>query len=129
MIEAWEYWEPCDEESHPTPLEYVAEFSKVTDQRPNRDLYSTLIREEFNEWDMETLFGRPEEELKELADLVYVIYGYALANKWDLNEALYRVHCNNLSRVTQDDGTILKRSDGKVIKNPNAPKIKLGDLV
>lgn len=129
MIEAWEYWEPCGEESYPTPLDYVAEFSKATDQKPDKTLYHNLIHEEFKEWDEETMFGEPEEELKELADLVYVIYGYALANKWDLNEALYRVHCNNLSRITQDDGTILRRDDGKIIKNPNAPKIELGDLV
>ena len=48
---------------------------------------------------------------------------------WDLSEALHRVHENNLARVIQDDGTIKRREDGKIIKNPNAPKINLEDLL
>jgi hypothetical protein len=48
---------------------------------------------------------------------------------WDLNEAVTRVHENNMERMTQDDGTIKRREDGKIIKNPNTPKVQLGDLV
>jgi predicted HAD superfamily Cof-like phosphohydrolase len=72
---------------------------------------------------------KPHDELKELADLVYVIYGYAYAKGWNLDEALKRVHENNVARMTQDDGTIKRREDGKIIKNPNTPKVKLHDLV
>jgi len=57
-----------------------------------------------------------------------VIYGYALARGWDLDEAVTRVHENNMARMKQDDGTIKRREDGKIIKNPNTPKVNLKDL-
>lgn len=34
-----------------------------------------------------------------------------------------------VERMKQDDGTILRREDGKVIKNSNTPKVFLDDLV
>lgn len=109
-----------------TVLDMVRDFAKVTEQKPNPALYETLIKEEFAEWLMETL---PEEELKELADLVYVIYGYANAKGWDLITAIERVHENNAGRCYQPDGTIHRREDGKILKNKDYPKVKLGDLV
>jgi len=33
-----------------------------------------------------------------------------------------------MGRMFQDDGTIKRREDGKVIKNPLYPKVDLGDL-
>jgi predicted HAD superfamily Cof-like phosphohydrolase len=60
---------------------------------------------------------------------VYVIYGYANARGWDLDEALYRVHSNNLGRMYQPDGSIKRREDGKIEKNDSYPKVDLGDLV
>ena len=73
----------------------VREFSKVTDQQPDPFLYLELINEEFTEFlDAETL----DNEVKELADLIYVIFGYAVAMGYDLEEAVRRVHENNLGR-------------------------------
>ena len=114
--------------TYPTPAQMVAEFYKQLGSVPDFLMAEALIFEEFVEWN---LCGGDEavEELKELADMVYVIYGYALANGWDLDEALYRVHANNLGRMTQPDGTIKRRKDGKVIKNPEYPKVNLEDLV
>lgn len=111
------------------PLAYAVDFSKVTEQEPSPVLYATLIQEEFDEWRSSYLHEDFLNEIKELADLVYVVYGYANARGWDLSEALHRVHENNLGRITQDDGTIQRREDGKIIKNPNAPKINLEDLL
>jgi len=71
----------------------------------------------------------PQKELKELADLVYVIYGYANARGWNLDEALCRVHSNNLGRMYQPDGSIKRREDGKIEKNKAYPKVDLSDLV
>jgi predicted HAD superfamily Cof-like phosphohydrolase len=87
--------------------------------------------EEYDEWKQELLQinGDRTSELKELTDLVYVIYGYALSKGWNLDEALYRVHVNNVLRVTQPDGTIKRREDGKIMKRENAPKVRLEDLV
>jgi len=69
------------------------------------------------------------DEPKLLADLVYVIYGYANACGYDLDEAIRRVHANNLGRCVQPDGSILRREDGKIIKNKVYPKVDLSDLV
>ena len=110
----------------PSTMDMVKEFSRVLGQKPSAALYAILIQEEFDEW-LET--DAWEEDLKELADLVYVIYGYANACGFDLDEAIRRVHANNLGRCVQPDGSILRREDGKIIKNKDYPKVKLDDLV
>jgi predicted HAD superfamily Cof-like phosphohydrolase len=134
---AFAYWTPEDEDwtkaidTYPSPMEYSEAYSTLSGQTPDPKLYCKLIDEEHHEWQAEAVFevDKPHDELKELADLVYVIYGYAYAKGWNLDEALKRVHENNVARMTQDDGTIKRREDGKIIKNPNTPKVKLHDLV
>ncbi len=64
----------------------------------------------------------------ELADLVYVCYQYAENLGWDLDEALYRVHQSNMSKLGEDDKPIY-REDGKVLKGPNYQPPNLSDLV
>ena len=112
-----------------TPLEMVREYVSVSQQPISQKMSLNLICEEFEEWvgEMQKNVSL-EEELKELADLTYVIYGYANAMGWDMDEALSRLHANNMGRMKQDDGTILRREDGKVLKNKNFPKINLKDL-
>ena len=68
------------------------------------------------------------ECLKELADLVYVCYQYAANMKWDLDEAMYRVHESNMSKL-DEDGQPIYREDGKVLKGPNYKPPNLEDLV
>lgn len=116
-----------ENEGPPSTMDMVKEFSRVLGQKPSAALYAILIQEEFDEW-LET-DAWEEEDLKELADLVYVIYGYANACGFDLDEAIRRVHANNLGRCVQPDGSILRREDGKIIKNKDYPKVKLDDLV
>ena len=69
-----------------------------------------------------------EQELKELADLVYVCFQYAENMEWDLEEALDRVHKSNLSKLGLD-GKPIRRKDGKVMKGPNYQPPNLLDLV
>ena len=69
-----------------------------------------------------------ENELKELADLVYVCFQYAENMEWDLEEALERVHKSNLSKLGLD-GTPIRRADGKVLKGPNYQPPVLNDLI
>lgn len=124
----WEYYN-SPTKGRDTPMlvsEMVKEFSEALDQEPNPTLYQQLIFEEFEEF--ETAFYK-EDELKEMADLVYVIYGYANAKGYNLDEALRRVHANNLGRCVQPDGSILRREDGKIIKNKAYPKVDLSDLI
>ena len=113
--------------AYPTPMEMVKYYYKTAGITPNITTAEHLVEEEYQEWEMEK--RHTEGELKELADLVYVIYGYALAMGYDLDEALCRVHSNNIGRMTQPDGTIKRRKDGKIIKNPDYPKVDLSDLV
>ena len=128
--DSYAYWtEP--EAHYATPMQMVKYFKEFTGQDGTPQLYSRLIMEEYDEWKQELLQinGSRTAELKELADLVYVIYGYALSKGWNLDEALYRVHVNNILRVTQPDGTVKKREDGKILKVDNPPKVRLEDLV
>ena len=107
----------------------VKEFSRIMGQAPDADLYAGLIMEEYLEWAYEMEHFTVEPQLKELADMLYVIYGYANAKGWDLDEALQRVHANNVGRCVQPDGTVKRREDGKILKNKNYPKVDLSDLV
>ena len=127
----WEYYNPpTKKKDNPmlTVTQMVKTFGQVLDQKPDPNLYMRLITEEYQEL---MLDARTEiEELKELADLVYVIYGYANAKGViNLEEALNRVHENNLGRCFQPDRTILRRGDGKIIKNKAYPNVDLRDLV
>ena len=122
-------------------MEMVKEFAKTMGQEPNAKLSESLVDEEYEEWSFETNLQSgevakhyaqeydPTKELKELSDLVYVIYGYANVRGWDLDEAVRRVHENNIGRCIQPDGSIKRREDGKILKNKDFPKVELGDLV
>jgi NTP pyrophosphatase (non-canonical NTP hydrolase) len=136
QLQMYEYWTPDDDEIqkdhiYKTPTQMVKEFIDLSGQNPSVSLYSRLIMEEFDEWKQELLQvnGSRTAELKELADLLYVIYGYAISKGWDLEGAFIRVHENNVGRMYQPDGTIKRREDGKIIKREGYPKPKLEDLV
>ena len=58
-----------------------------------------LISEEFKEFTQAATSEPYENELKELADLVYVCFQYAENMEWDLEEALDRVHKSNMSKL------------------------------
>lgn len=134
QLTMYEYWEPDVETEGVMPM--VKEFADTLGQVPTTTMSAHLIDEEYLEWSEEcTRYHKyaweyePKEELKELADLLYVVYGYANARGWDLDEAVRRVHKNNIGRCVQPDGSIKRREDGKIIKNENYPKVELGDLV
>lgn len=120
-----------------TPMTYVKEYYSTAGIEPNPTTCERLVVEEWEEWvearplksSGHTTNTSKQAELKELADLVFVIYGYALSRGWNLDEALKRVYENNLGRMRQDDGSIKRNEAGKILKNPNAPKVSLEDLV
>ena len=124
-VHSEEYYNGVEPETM-TTTDMVREFAEVTSQEPNEYLYAALMDEEYKEWQAA---DSDEGELKELADLVYVIYGYANAKGYDLETAVRRVHENNLGRCLQPDGTVKRRADGKILKNKDYPKVNLGDLV
>lgn len=60
--------------------------------------------------------GEPLEALaKELADLLYVLYGTADLLDIPLEAVFAEVHRSNMSKVGED-GTVLRREDGKILK-------------
>lgn len=87
-----------------------------------------LIVEEFKEFMYAATEEGYEDELKELADLVYVAFQYAENMDWDLEEAMNRVHKSNLSKLGLD-GNPIRRPDGKVMKGPEYQPPNLSDLV
>jgi len=46
-----------------------------------------------------------------------------------LDEAVRRVHENNVGRCVQPDGTVKRREDNKILKNKDFPKVDLSDLL
>ena len=93
-----------------------------------------LITEEFKEFlEADAMWYRdnpqyPAECRKELADLVYVCYQYAVNMGWDLDEAMDRVHKSNMSKLDEYGKPVL-REDGKVLKGPYYQPPNLSDLV
>ena len=126
--------------THQTRLSSQAQTFREAYQIANSNSLATrtrqrnLIVEEFKEFlEADGLLFRDNPEfpancLKELADLVYVCYQYAVNMGWDLDEAMHRVHESNMSKLDEYGKPIL-REDGKVLKGPNYQPPNLEDLV
>lgn len=83
----------------------------------DKELRQKLITEEYKEV-MEAFEKDDIVNLaKELADLVYVVFGTALACGFDLDNVFRQVHASNMSKLGEDGKPIL-REDGKVLKGP-----------
>jgi predicted HAD superfamily Cof-like phosphohydrolase len=117
-----------------TPMQMLTQFHK-TMGHPIAETYTQnseadrlrikLLSEEFDEV---CAAETPENLLKELADVLYVTYGYALTFGFDLDEAFRRVHASNMSKVDAN-GFPIVRSDGKIMKGENYREPDLSDLV
>ena len=94
----------------------------------NIQMQANLIAEE----NLEFLHAVDHEDrasaLKELTDLLYVVWQFAENMGWDLDEAWNRVHESNMSKL-DENGNPIYREDGKVLKGPNYKNPILGDLV
>jgi predicted HAD superfamily Cof-like phosphohydrolase len=126
-----------------TTYEMVREFTKAMGQPLDADisieqeiynlgntseimsLRYRLIEEEVEEF---MSSDNHENMLKELMDIKYVIDGFCATFGWDADEAFYRVHESNMSKLG-DDGKPVYRADGKVTKGPNYKPCDLSDLV
>lgn len=121
----------------PSLLQQAITFRQAMEQPVNttletvHELQANLIHEEHLEF-LEAFEGEVDgipitDQLKELADLVFVCYQFAAARGWDLDTAMRRVFESNMSKLV--DGKPLRRSDGKVLKGPNYQPPILDDLV
>lgn len=112
----------------PSPADLLREFHTAfevpihdgvpTLDVPENDLRDRLLHEEYEEvtdaWAEDDIAAYAHE----LADLVYVAYGNALAYGFDLDDVLAEVHRANMSKLGAD-GRPVRRADGKVLKGPN----------
>ena len=106
----------------------AAEQSIDPDDEIIQDMQLTLIKEEFDELvEAHLNEGDKSHTLKELADLVFVCYQYAVARNWNLDTAMKRVFESNMSKFV--DGKPLRREDGKILKGPDYKPPFLDDLV
>ena len=130
FTESNEYYNPVQGEVHTIDIMDIVETYRIlAEQDKSPSLAASLVDEEYDEWSEANITRDKAAELKEMADLVYVIFGLANANGWDLNKAIKRVHENNVGRMYQEDGNIKYREDGKVVKNKHYPIVNLEDLV
>ena len=111
-----------------TNFEMVKEFHEKFNhanpsqpQLPSEDLYNLrreLIREEFAELDVaynnKDLIGMADA----LGDMLYVVYGAAVALGLPMNEIFREIHTSNMSKL-DSNGNPIYREDGKVLKGPN----------
>jgi predicted HAD superfamily Cof-like phosphohydrolase len=105
------------------PQDMVAEFHRKFDipvgDRPSivseatRQLRVRLIQEEFAELQEAMAAQDLPAVAKELADLLYVVYGTAVSYGLDMDPVFREVHRSNLSKVGG-----YKREDGKWVKPP-----------
>lgn len=98
------------EEFHRT-FEIVAQTvpTDLTDE--TKRLRVQLIQEEFDELKESMAGGNLALVAKELADLLYVVYGTAVSYGIDMEPVFREVHRSNLSKVGG-----YKRADGKWVK-------------
>jgi predicted HAD superfamily Cof-like phosphohydrolase len=93
-------------------------------EEATRRLRIRLIQEEFDElqeaMDAQDLAG----VAKELADLLYVVYGTAVAYGMEMEPVFREVHRSNMSKVGG-----YKRADGKWVKPPTYSPAKVGPLL
>ncbi len=92
------------------------------------ELRYELIKEEFEE--LQDALDRQDfiEIVDALADLVYVIYGFAIEMGVDLDNVLQEVQRSNMSKLGED-GKPIFREDGKVLKGPNFSAPDLSEVI
>ena len=100
----------------------------LTTGKDRRSSQKALIDEEWSEFHEAYHMKDECEQLKELADLVYVCFQFAASQEWDLDEAMHRIHESNMSKLGED-GKPIYRVDGKVLKGPNYKPPVLNDLI
>ncbi len=99
--------------------EFHRKFDIAVSDRPSlpeeatQQLRVRLIQEEFEELQEAMVARNLAGVAKELADLLYVVYGTAVSYGLDMDPVFREVHRSNLSKVGG-----YKRADGKWVKPP-----------
>jgi predicted HAD superfamily Cof-like phosphohydrolase len=105
-------------------FELRAEPTPAIPDEATRQLRVRLIQEEFDEV-KEALAKQDLNAIaKELADLLYVVYGTAVSYGIDMDPVFREVHRSNLSKVGG-----YKRGDGKWVKPPTYSPAQIGPIL
>lgn len=96
--------------------------ANLTDE--TQQLRVRLIQEEFDELKESMATGNLASVAKEMADLLYVVYGTAVSYGIDMEPVFQEVHRSNLSKVGG-----YKRADGKWMKPPTYSPAKLEPIL
>lgn len=122
-----------------TPMEMVEEFhdrfSDFMNLQPVTwpsldvvELRLNLIREEKDELEEAVANLDIVETVDALADMVYVIYGFASGLGVDLDEVLKEVHRSNMTKL-DENGNPIFRSDGKILKSDLFEEPRLAEIL
>lgn len=93
-------------------------------EEPTQILRKRLIQEEFDELQEAMLEKDLPSIAKELADLLYVVYGTAVSLGIDMEPVFQEVHRSNMSKVGGH-----KREDGKWVKPPTYSPASLDKIL
>lgn len=96
--------------------------ANLTDE--TQQLRMRLIQEEFDELKESMATGNLASVAKEMADLLYVVYGTAVSYGIDMEPVFQEVHRSNLSKVGG-----YKRADGKWMKPPTYSPAQLEPIL
>ncbi|MEE8125698.1 MAG: MazG nucleotide pyrophosphohydrolase domain-containing protein [Nitrospirales bacterium] len=91
---------------------------------PTQTLRNRLIQEEFEELQEAMHSQHLPSIAKELADLLYVVYGTAVSLGIDMEPVFKEVHRSNMSKVGG-----YKREDGKWVKPPTYSPAALDNIL
>ncbi len=102
---------------------HVAESPSVPDPK-TMVLRERLIQEEFDELKEAMIAGTLPAIAKELADLLYVVYGTAVSYGIDMAPVFREVQRSNMSKVGG-----YKREDGKWVKPPTYSPARVAPIL
>ena len=94
-------------------FDILVQASPAIPNRSTKELRVRLIQEEFDELKEALTQENLVAVAKEMADLLYVVYGTAVSYGIDMEPVFHEVHRSNLSKVGG-----YKRVDGKWVKPP-----------
>ncbi|OQW37858.1 MAG: hypothetical protein A4E19_11825 [Nitrospira sp. SG-bin1] len=100
-------------EAFHSKFEILAQRTPTDLNEDTKQLRVRLIQEEFDELKDAMAAGNLAAIAKEMADLLYVVYGTAVSYGIDMEPVFQEVHRSNLSKIGG-----YKRADGKWVKPP-----------
>lgn len=81
---------------------------------PQPDAARSYLMEEIAELQYALVNEDSHQQLKEMADVMYTLYGYAIARGWNLHKAFGLVHESNMTKSQSPDGAKVPKGENYV---------------